>query len=86
MRTSLFLPLQQRVEESQRLFRWPFCRTAETHPMPNRVVGDYERDDGKPKKREGLWKLKSEPVPNRTSEPNAPGIHYPGCHVSVSER
>jgi hypothetical protein len=56
MRTSLFLPLQQRVEESQRLFRWPFCRTAETDPMPNRVVGISERDAGKPKQGEGLWK------------------------------
>jgi hypothetical protein len=41
--------------------------------MSNRVVGDSERDDGKPKKREGLWKLKSEPVPNRTSESASSG-------------
>jgi hypothetical protein len=41
--------------------------------MPNRVVGDSERDDGKPKKRDGFLKPKSEPLPNRTSESEISG-------------
>jgi hypothetical protein len=36
--------------------------------MPNPVVGNSERLAGKSKKREGSWKPKSEPPPNRTVE------------------
>jgi hypothetical protein len=41
----------------------------ETDLMPNPVVGDSERDAGKSKKRNGLWKPNTEPPPNRNSLP-----------------
>jgi len=49
--------------------------------MPNRVVGDSERDDGKPKKQEGFSKPKSEPAPNRTAEPASSGASPSGLGV-----
>ncbi|HBE91443.1 MAG TPA: hypothetical protein DDW55_02575 [Gammaproteobacteria bacterium] len=42
---------------------------AETDPIPNPVVGDSERDAGKPKKEEGFQKPKSELPPNRIDDP-----------------
>jgi len=41
---------------------------------------------GKLKTGNGLWKPKSEPAPNRTSESESPGFCRPGWHASVSER
>ena len=40
----------------------------ETDLMPNPVAVDSERAEGKSKKREGLWKPKSELPPNRIAE------------------
>jgi len=50
--------------------------------MPNRVVGDSDRDDDKSKKQKVLWKPKSEPVPNRNTEIaifGYSGAVLPGC-------
>ena len=40
----------------------------ETEPIPNMDVGNSERDAGKSKKREGLWKPNTELPPNRIYE------------------
>ena len=61
--------MDHQAEESQTLFQWLIYMATGTELMPNPVAVHSERAAGKPKKREGLWKPKSEPVPNRTSEP-----------------
>ena len=61
--SSLFM--RHKAEEPQTLFRWPLYLTTSTDLMPNPMVGDSERAEGKSKKREGLWKPKSELPPNR---------------------
>jgi hypothetical protein len=57
-----------KAEESQTLFCRHFSSATETEPIPNPVPGDSERAAGKLKKREGLWKPKSELSPNRATE------------------
>jgi len=58
----LFMP--HKAEELKTLFRWPHLLMTETDLMPNPVADDFERAEGKSKKREGLWKPNSERLPN----------------------
>jgi hypothetical protein len=58
----------RKAEESQLLLCWAHFSATETELIPNLLVGDSERAAGKSKKREGLWKPKSKPTPNRPTE------------------
>ena len=55
----------RKAEEPKTLFRWPFPSMTETELMPNPVVSDSERAEGKSKKGEGLWEPNSERLPSR---------------------
>ena len=56
------------AQESQTLSGWHHFTMTETEPIPNPIVGHSERGVGKLKKRDGLWKPKSERPPNRNSD------------------
>ena len=66
-----------KLKNSKRLHCRPDTDRSHADPMPNPVVGDSERDAGKSKKRNGLWKPKAERAPNRTSEIEFCGIAMP---------
>ena len=65
----------------------PLSLAASTEPLPNLMAGNSERDVGKPKKGEGLWKPKSELPPNRMSGMDISGsemsgVSFVGDHAS----